>query len=234
MKFTSLDTITRSVLQQRQLPIHYYLQYLKFASDCFRELHFDTLRVVNEVVLPVGDDGFVPFPCDYVDYVKIGLPLGQMVKPLHQATGLSGLEDTSPALPVFGDPLFDESLHTNDNGEVIGRYYSYSDDLLQDTYKVVKSRGGIQLNKALAVQEIYLSYISDGTYCDAATKVDPLAQEAIETYQKWKCSRNADNWQSPEGQLHKTAIKRLRARLSGLTLDDIKRSLYAATKPTLK
>jgi hypothetical protein len=232
MIFTSLDKITRSVLLQRQLPIHYYVQYLKNAADCFRELHYDTLRIVNEVVLPVDANGFMAFPCDYIALVKLGLPIGQFVQPLHQQPGLHGLTNGIVPSPLLDGPATG-GVNVNDAGEVVGGFYAYSDAYLADTYKVIKTREGIQLNPAYGVRQVYLSYVGSPAYCNAASKVDPLAQETIEAYQKWKHSPNADNWQSPEGQQYKLARKRLKARVNPLTPEDILRSFSANNKPTL-
>lgn len=232
MKWTSLDAITRSVLQQRQLPIHYYLQYLKYASDMFRELHFDTLRVVNAKRLPVSATGTVQLPCDFVDYTKVGIEIGQMVRPLHNEDGINRLPnvDANGRPTIYpeassGAMLSGGGAGMSDRGESLGGYPSYHDGLLQDTFKLLPERNIIQLNQAVGAGSVILEYVSDGTYCDAATKVDVLAQKTIEDYQKWQASPSRDNEYSPEAKKFFHSWKNLRARKNPMTMEDIKRSV---------
>ena len=79
---------------QRGYPIHFYIQALKSASDCLRELTFDTLQNINTVKLAVSETGVAELPCDFVDHIKIGVERGQYVKPLVQKDGLNRLQKT--------------------------------------------------------------------------------------------------------------------------------------------
>lgn len=235
--FISLDAITRSVLQQRQLPIHYYLQYLKHAADCFREFHYDTLRVINPVRLPVSPTGVVQLPCDYVDFVKIGVEVGQMVKPLYQSDAINRLDKLDTAGKPINYPDADgggiiagSNITQNDNGEFIGRIYGFSNKVLDDTYKVIPERNIIQINQSLGLTEIILEYISNGTQKNNFTKVDVLAQNAIECYMKWQASPSADNEYSAEAKKFTQACRKLRARKNPLTAADILRSYKSGIK----
>src|ERR1051325_10022357 len=84
MTWYSLDMITRSILMQRGYPIHWYIDFLKYSTECLRELTFDVLKVINSVKLPVNSYKAVTLPCNYVDWVKVGYATGQWVHPLAQ------------------------------------------------------------------------------------------------------------------------------------------------------
>jgi hypothetical protein len=241
MKFTSIRAIAKSVLLQTQRPLHYYLQAIKSASDCLRELHLSHLRVVNTRRLTVNSYGAVDLPCNTVDIVQVGLPVGQFVRPLHQQQGINRLVnlDSTGAKVTYGSIATDAenivggTIMYNDNEEAIGRFFGFNDGLLTDTYKFLPERNQIQLNEDLGATEIILVYIDNGSYCDAATKVDPLAQDCIEKYIKWQFSPNKDNQLSPEGRTYTLALRILRARKSGVTLEDIKRVFMSSVKPTI-
>lgn len=237
MKWTTLDKITRSILLQRRLPIHCYVEYLKYASDIFREFHFDTLRVVNSKILRATDTGIVSLPCDFVDYVRVGIPQGQWVRPLIHKGGLTRLVNRDAAgraipwgsPPVGeGDELLWVGSDFNEHGEFLGRLYNYGAGPQPDTFILLKHRGDgeLQLHEALGACEIVLDYISDGTACDSATTVEVQAQAAIEDYAKWQGSPNRDNLRSPEAYKFHQSWKRLKRRLDPLSLEGIKRIYY--------
>lgn len=244
MKYTSLDSIVRSVLQQRQLPIHYYLQYLKYAADCFRELHYSSLRVVHARMLPVDPKTMAfDLPCDYVDYVKVGIPVGQFITPLHYQQGINRLASTNSQgqaqlfPPIVGDVVSVAlpGINFNEYGENLGRWFGYSDGLLGDTFKEIRERNIIQLNQSITgLTEAYLEYISDGTYANAATKVDPLAKKTIESYMKWQESPSCDDIFSREGKKYAADLRELRARKNPMTIEDIKRSFRKGQRASIK
>lgn len=68
--YITLDQVVSSLLLQKELPDHWYIQYLKLAVDCYRELSFDTLLISHEEVVDCVD-GVIKFPCGFVDVVAV-------------------------------------------------------------------------------------------------------------------------------------------------------------------
>lgn len=68
--YTNIDNIVKSILLQRGLTIHWYFPYLKLATDCLRELHFDVLQLTETRVVE-SVDGVIKFPCGCIDVVRI-------------------------------------------------------------------------------------------------------------------------------------------------------------------
>lgn len=237
MLYTSLNHIVKSVLNQKGYTMHWYFQYLKYAADCLRELHFDTLKIVQTKKLPVTDYNAVILPCDYVDYVKVGVIYGQQVTPLVQHGGINRLNNYDDAgnKVLWGNSEEDNRIWSHSSliydgqnwfGEYLGREFGYKDSGLNDGFKVLPERGEIQLSEKITADYIILEYISDGTGLpDAATKIDPYAQRAIETYVIWKGSQNRDNPASPEAEAHYAQLRILRARKNKMTVDDIRRAI---------
>jgi len=236
MKFVSLDHIAKSVINQKGYTMHWYFEYLKHGADCLRELHFDVLRNVRAKKIPVNSYKSIPLPCDYVDWVKVGIGNGQMITPLVQHTGINRLTkiDDSGNKTLYGTTGTDWLgywgnacnwyFNTNDYGEFLGGYYNYRQSAAADGFRVLRDRSEIQLSELLMADFIILEYISNGAESDAATMVDPYAQAAIEAYIHWKSNKQVmNNWFSPEGQMYKRQVEILRARKNDLSVDDIKR-----------
>lgn len=180
-RFITLDKCVRSLLIEKELPIHFYYQYLKLAADCYRELHFDVLGVTRSKEVSVGEDGSIIVPCDFVDYV------GVWANKCAQKNGCG-------------------QLLIQDIDRSCGIIYLQP----QSRKCAVDGRG-----------KSVLEYITDGSECDAASKVHPYAQKTIEDYITWKSSPNRGNEYSPEGMLYKNSWKRLRGRIDPLTKEDL-------------
>jgi len=249
----SLDTIVKGVLLKKGYPIHWYLSFLVFARNCLRELMFDDLHVIESVLVTVNSYGAIPFPQGFADLVKIGMPVGQYIRPLVQddrITNLPNINSKGEIVPYYQqnnnpDPrqnalLGIENLNTwetyggwnyefptYDNfGENLGRLYGFR-SIGNDTYKVIWERCIIQLNESFISKQISLDFIGDGSCCDSATKIHPYAIATIEAYIEWQCKDTNRNYANAEAEkqwyLHERKI--LRGRKSDVTIPGIKRSI---------
>lgn len=246
MKFTSLDHIIRSTLLQLGKPIHWYVDCMVYSRECFRELTFDDLQVINTQLLTVDESGvFVDLPCDYVDFVKVGIRVGQMVRPLVQSNSINPLHnynsdgdittylanptDVTNVMYQYPIGLFWGTTTINDYGENIGRLFGWGAGYESDTFKVLPGRNQIQLNESITEGEIVLQYISDGGDCDAATQVDAYAQATITSYIKWQMKCNSRSYGIGDAQYSEMEYNKqrqiLRARKNSMTIDDLKRIL---------
>jgi hypothetical protein len=244
MKYTSIDTIVRSVLLQQGKPLHFYIDCLIYGRECLRELYFDDLQVINTVLLDVHTTGnYIDLPCDFVDWVKVGIRVGQMVKPLVQDQSINPLHnynssgaivdyvqsppDATNLLYTFPISLFWGTTTINEYGESIGRLFGWGAGYESDTFKYLPERNQIQLNESLAVDKIVLEYIGNGMSCDAATQVDVYAMQTITDYIKWQLKENSRSYSDGEKerlrQIYLGQRIILRARKDELTINDMKR-----------
>lgn len=258
MPYTSLDKIVRSTLLQRGLSIHFYLQYLVYARDCLRELSMDALKVVNYKLLTLDDYNEAPIPCDYLDDVGVGFQVGQSVRSLVQDNGLNSLVnyDDSGNRITFNQQAMSTTPRDNfligreninyasylywgngwnyysidDYGEALGRYFGYRSNP-SDTYKIIKNRNVIKINEGIGNNgKFVLTYIGDGSSCDAATMVDPYAIASIDAYIKWQLRENSRAYNEGEKQRSQNEFKEKRRQLIGRlsdinSTDDILRSM---------
>ena len=69
MTTASLDYIVKNFLLKKGYPLHWYMQFMVYASDCLRDITFDDLRVINTKILPVNQAiNTAELPEDYQDY----------------------------------------------------------------------------------------------------------------------------------------------------------------------
>lgn len=246
MKFYTVDTIVRNTLLRRGYPLHYYLSALVYAKDALRQLHLDDLRWINTELCDVITPGnYVTLPCDFVDAIRVGLRVGQMIKPLVQSNSINRLHayDSAGDITTYTNINEDDPENTliytypnglywgttviNDYGEDIGRMYGLGAGAEWDTYTVLPERNQIQLNESIVVNKIIVEYISDGMCGDAASQVDVNAQDAIEAYIFWQFRLNSGSASLGEIDMyHKEYNKQrviLRARKNNLTINDLKR-----------
>lgn len=250
MKFYTLNNIVRSVLHQKQLSIHWYLQFLKYAADCHRELTFDVMKSISARRLPVTDYKAVVLPCDFVDWIKVGVEVNQKIQPLVQTSGINRLNklDAEGNKTLFGTTDTESIVYAgsswfpglfDDYGISAGRWFGIGAGSEGDTFKFLPERNEIQLNEALDVDEIVLEYVSDGSGSDAATSIEPYAQKTIEAYIDWMYklhsrSFNISERREAEREYYQQ-LRFLRARKSDLnTPEDIKRVILRNYKQSVK
>ena len=230
---------------KKNYPMHYYIQFIVYAREALRELTFDDLQVFNEKLIPINDTNSFEIPNDYVDYVTVGIPLGQGIRPLVEDKKMTSLnnfdskfnivpyvnntdEDVAAIIPYNGLSLGNwYTTHMNNYGESIGRFFGGSRSYI-DTFKVCVERNEIQLNESLqGFDYAYLRYLSNGADSGASTTIDPYFEQTISTYIMWQHKEQNRTYSIGERQVAKAEYinqrQIARARKSGLTLEVLKR-----------
>jgi len=258
MTVVSLDSIVRNVLMQRQYPLHWYIQFLVYARNCLQEISMDDLYVVNTKLLPVNAVNAVDLPPDFLDYVKVGVQVGQTIRPLVEDNGinrLTKLNSNFEPVPYLQAESSDPSevqqqnlgyspnffnywytINWNLYGENIGRYFG--GNAYADTFSLIRERNQIQLHEKLNIDYLYLEYVSNGMNTNAATMITPYAFATIEAFILWKLKEHSRTYSIGERQIAEQQYiqqrKILRARISSLTISELKRivnkNIYAAPK----
>lgn len=250
MTWYSLNQIVRNVLLRREYPNQYYLQFLISGKDCLREMCFDAMPIINTELLDVTvEDGYniVCLPCGYVDWTKVGIRVGQFVKPLLQRDSINRLHnyDDSGGVIAYGDQTDINNTAANNAlatssvflwdtvtwdsyGEYIGRQFGFSGAGSEsDTFKVIPERNQIQLNENLTVDKIVLEYISDGQSCDSASKIEAYAVATMEAYILWQMKEQNRNYTLGERKIAQdeyiAQYQKYLARKNPLTIEYLRR-----------
>lgn len=248
MTLSTIDQIVRRVLLENNLPIHYYSEFLFHASSCIRELSFDTLKIINTVNLPVSEIGDVNLPSDYVDEVALCLSAGLLLQQLPHKSNINPLRVHDTTTGAFTTQPSEQNVDINNTtyfgsynwswfwnvdslGEFTGRYFGANGGT-HTGYKVIKEQRRIQLSDGISGGNVILQYISDGQNTDSASQITPQAVSCIHAYINWKTSANRAIKNSQEAATFYNEKRLLRARLSELSIMDIKnvlRSNYSAS-----
>lgn len=249
MIFTNLDIIVRRTLLEKNIPIHFYLEFLLHASASVRELTFDTLKVINTEFLPVDSYNAVDLPGDFVDDLCVYLPVGGMLQEVPKNYNLTPLRNRNSSgefVPYTNSTVngLTENIlgiqpqwlwfwNVNDWGEPTGRFFGAPGGV-KGGYNVFKERRQIQLAPELVSTGIVLSYISDGQRADNATQIDVQATATIQSYIAWKSGTSAAHKDSGEARTYYNERRILRGHLNELTKADllniIRNNTHAAIK----
>ncbi len=235
----NLDHIVKSLLLKRGYSIHFYYEFLKHATDGMRFLNTTTIGQVNSVRLTPNAYKAVPTPCDFVDWVRVGFEGGERVRPLIYDGSLNRMKhyENNVALPYF-TPIGEHP------GEILDQYgigdmrvsFGRRTDGGDYRFCVRKERKEIQLSADYPLDYVLVDYISDGLRADAATTIDPRAQQCLEQWMRWRYAegkRNNAAEAREEERKFKDEFKMLRAMLNNLTPADVlaaKRSGYGQIK----
>lgn len=252
MILNTIDQIVRRGLLEDNLPIHYYSQFLINASTCVRELSFDSLQIVNTVIIPIDSTGAGDLPMDFVDDVAVSNSIGGNLTPIPHKNNINPLrlKDSSGnfipyanTLNAINDPTvfdfyfgvygFSWYFNFNDYAEPTGRFFGANGGT-EIGYAIMRERRQIQVSGMGSCQSIVLMYISDGQSIDNATQIDPQAFQTIRAFQEWKFSPNMNNEMSPEGRYYHNQKRLLRARLNPMTITDIRNIFLTAYTATIK
>lgn len=246
MKYITLDSIVRSYLLKKRYPIHFYIETLAQMAECLSELQWDVIGVIRTVKLTIGDYGAATLPCDYKDWIKIGLPNGQYVRPAVQTSGMNRLNNFDAATGdkiLYADPNtntaygFSNFVWFNDKMETTGRFYGGFTSK-GDVFSVIPERNEVQFDNHFCGNYAIMDYISDGSEADSATKVDGYAKMTIEAYSDWKYKENSRNYGLGDKAWarkifdHEQGI--LRGRVNPLTIADIKNAVRRNTHGSIK
>lgn len=240
MVLYTLDAIVRNTLIRKGYSLHHYMQFLVYGAAGIREMYIDDLKVINTKLLTVDTNtSEVELPNDFVDYVQVGIEVGQKVRPLveskklntlptytdtfEQTTYLQKQQDSAGNLILYNYmfPLFWNTVTWNDYGENIGRLFGWGNGDAPDTFVVDKARNVIKVNEQLAVDKIVLKYVSDGQSADAITQIPAEAYDTLVKYITWQHKEHCRSYSEGEKQRAKNeyliARDVLRARKNDLT-----------------
>lgn len=206
----TLHEIVNSILLEKGYPIHWYGQYLKYASAILRELLFDTLKITNTVIFD-GDKEY-PVPCDYMDWVRIGASI---------------CKDKNRSISLY-------NCDCNGNYDASGTYWRLGGHFGEWYYNDVRIENG--LIKMRREGKVIFEYITDGSHIDNASKVHPYSQATIEQGCEWKNKQFNRSHHPNEARLEEMKFhslhSRLRSRLNPMTTEDVRKVIrHAAATP---
>lgn len=201
--YATLDSIVNSVIADLgEDSTHNYDKYLHWGIEGLQDFHMDSAQEVKTVKLAMNDYNAIDWPSDYVDWVKVGIQVGDKVRTFGVNSDIPLSLDVddcgNPTLLAEGDcnALPDNSdgfggywfnNYINDHGEIIGGFFGIggaSGGI--GHYTVNKERKQIQFDSSVTRTTAYLEYIGTGFDPCETTVVNQYAKKLIKNYIHWQ------------------------------------------------
>lgn len=183
MRYTqNVSDIINSLITQNELRPNVEIILSEFAHDALRELNNDTLPVLKQQRFTLPANRILPFPKDYIDWVKIGVLYQEGVKPLAQNTYMTSgvpLNGTQTITPTIYQssivPITTPDYQTFPFQAYGGRNESWGNGSNLGGFTVSRSNKVIQFSSDIPSGPIYMAWISDCFECNEETLVHPYA-----------------------------------------------------------
>ncbi len=236
---TLRDIVQRSLFEDGESSQAKYALYKGFGIDFLRDYYLDSGNDVVTIKLPVDNLKRAKLPDDYIDYIKIGVQMGDHIKAFLRDDRTATIYDTVNCELVPNPPIGDEHdklendyqygnyyfhNYVNSWGEHLGGFYGHGNGrivggfTLSDTY--------IHLSSTVALTDgLYLEYISSNMIYGEDTFLPIIAEQALKAYIRWQMiehDRQAPLWSKQRAnQQYAQAMRMTRARINKLTTEDI-------------
>ena len=232
MRFLSLDQIVCSLIINRQYPVHYYLQFLKYSIDCLKEIHERHMAfAVNSKRILLNDLKSADIPEDCQTIIKIGYLDGQRFSVMTPDDSITvSYNRDSEGQPVPHETTGDYSVaglirNFDSNGNVLGGNFGATYSPSWNKYKVIKDQSRIQVSQDYPYNHIDIEYLTDGTEVDNFTKVIPIMEKPIHAYCIWQMKENSRAYGLQERGIAEDAynkeIRVLRANAADWSMEEV-------------
>lgn len=247
----SLDQIVKNMLMKRGYWLHEYIKYLVYARDGLADISQDiAILPLRYKVLPVNQDGnTAELPNDFHDVVRVSGWVDQYIRPLVEdnnlqlvpnydssfdiqpyENGVAAAQDQIVYYNGYMSPYWWLS-NWNSFGENLGRQFG-GVGTYADTYRLNRAANQIKINEGLSIDNVVLEYASTGADADSATHINPYAKMAIEHFILWQHYLHNRQYSQSDAErmerLYNDEKVRLRARVSDITIEKLKRIAQAA------
>ena len=183
----TVDTIVREALADKQLPVHYYAQFLHYAIDWMgTEYDLETKGAVTTVELTVSEDFNADLPEDYVDWIRVGQNRGRYIVPMPTRYTLLDngesvtVQENDTVIPFDG---YYWANFVNEYAEHLGKLYGAVTDG-GDHFNIVGDK--IVFGHAfVAGQKVYLQYLSSSSTLTTSL-VHPYFSRTLKKFIHWQ------------------------------------------------
>lgn len=241
--FITIRYVVMSILNRlRDYTMKDYRYLAQLVIEGFSDLNMYHLSNVEVVYLYMDEAKTVSVPADFIDWIKVGIPLN---KKLHVLTRKENM--LKPR--VFPDG---ESVGHTDEGEDTGIYFTdhfregaYVSSLYGITggwntayYDYDRENRQFIFSGTVPRSEIVLEYISSGIKLTGSTVIPRQALEPLQRYVFWQ--RQVEDPRVPlstkqyKEMLYDRAVQKLIDFESTPTMEEYKDALYRSIKQTVK
>jgi hypothetical protein len=226
-----------------------YKRLLQICTEGMTELSLWHLDSIEIVYLHMSVAKTVNLPADFVDYLKIGVPINGKIRVLtnKESILLPRLFDTGESV---GNT--DEGTSADDtsgyiffgdhyrNGVFTGGLFGLPGGLDDCYYRIDRERRQIVFSGSTPRSEIVLEYISSGVRLDGATTVPREAVPALRTYIMWQMLEGTPRNRldlaemARRKQEYEEAVAALRSFQQTFTAEEYKKAIWSTSRQSPK
>jgi hypothetical protein len=235
-----------------------YKRLTQIALEGFTELNMYNMDAGLQVVyLHMSLAKTVPLPADFIDYVRIGIPINGKLRVItrhdnlllprtYDDTGLEVGNADNDHFHGIPDAIFFSSHFRN--GQYVGGLFGLPGGIDSSYYRIDRERRQIVFSGHIPRTGIVLEYLSSGVKLDGSSLVPREAVPALRTYVEWQMisgdmlgfltGRTAVKMAYSEIERrkkdHEEAVAELRAFQNSFTADELKRALWGSYRQSPK
>ncbi len=229
-----------------------YKRLVQIAIEGFTELSLWHLNSVEVVYIHMSTAKTVSLPRDFVDYVKIGIPINGQLRILTRKDSIilpRVFDDTQVPIGNImvnsANSSISNAIFFSDhwrNGQFVGGLFGLPGGIDGVYYRIDREMGQIVFwGENTPRSEIVLEYISSGVKESGGTLIPREAVPALRTYVEWQMiSMDMTGFMTGRAQQkaimaeisrrkqeHEEAVNMLRSFQNSFTIEELKRALYS-------
>jgi hypothetical protein len=242
---TTINAVVMSILNRlRNYSMRNYSYLEQVIIEKYSELNLFHLDNVEVVYLRMGTAKTVDVPADFVDWVKVGIPMNGKIRVItkdenilfprtfEDGAEVGNADDVNSTVPGI---LFTSHWR---NGEFVGGLYGLPGGIDTASYRFDRERRQFIFSGNVPRSEIVLEYISSGVSLQGTTNIPLEAVATLRNYGIWQLIENDPKVPLSEKerkkQQYEEELEALSYFQSIFTIDEYKRSVWKSTRQTIK
>ena len=241
---TTITYVVMSVLNRlREYSMRNYTFLEQMVIEGYTDLNLWHLNNIEVEYLRMSEAKTVDLPSDFVDWLKIGVPIGGKLRVLTNHKQILFPRTFKDGAPVGNtdDGTISGAIYLTGHfrdGQYVGGLYGLPGGIDQAYYRIDKETRTIIFSGSVPRAEIVLEYISNGIKLQGTTVIPREAVPALRAWALWQNIENNPKVGATEKERKKSQyeeqVHALSFFQSAFTKDEYKRHVYKHTSQTAK
>ena len=223
-----------------------YKRLVQIGLEGYSELNLWHLHNLEVVYLRMDAAKTVDLPADFVDHVKIGIPINGKLRVLTRHNQIllpREFEDGTPVGNTDADDTVDAAslVYFSDHfrgGQYVGGLFGMPGGVDDAYYRIDRENRQIVFSGTVYRSEIVLEYISTGVKVASSSLIPREVVPALRSYVQWVITENnaraAANEKERKKINYEEELEALRSFQSTFTADEYKRMCFSTYRQTSK
>lgn len=243
---TTINYVVMSVLNRlRDYSMRHYSHLEQVLIEGYKDLNLWHLDNIEVVYLRMSEAKTVDVPGDFVDWLKIGIPMHGKLRVLTNNDSILFPRTFSDGAPVGNtDDTYggiSENIYFTDHyrdGQFVGGLYGMPGAADQAFYRFDREKRTIIFSGSIPRGEIVLEYISTGVKLQGTTVIPQEAVSALRAYALWQLIEDdpkvGAGQKERKKEQYEEQLHALNFFQSAFTADEYRRHVYKHSRQSTK